>query len=253
MSGVLKKLGTIASVATQAATTLTHPLGLAKFGAYVSSIKLGKRGREEQSLPDDVQRYAVFADSAYKSGAKRRRTQLSQLRDPNEQHNWVYDTQLSDNLTAVYASNDKVVTSFRGTKPNEFEDLAADLLLAVGSEKHSKRIKRAERKMEQILEKYQEHGHILAGHSLGGSINLHLVNKYGDRIEAAHNYNPGASVSQISASLHETQEDHPVHKVHSYHIVGDPISHINRTSEHTEVYEMLKGTANPHSIQQFIN
>jgi hypothetical protein len=242
------------------AVRLTHPLiAIGESASYLASIKLGKRGRDESTdeLPKDVQNYAAFAETAYRRSKKQRVAALREHYTGEDIKDWVFDHRLSNRHVSVFVHEGRgeVVTSFRGTQLDDRQDLEADVLLALGHEKHAQRLKSAKERMARILHKYPDKQHILTGHSLGGSINTYLFHQFPDQIKEVHNFNPGASVNQLLANLRSQipglGRDNEKN-IHNHIVVGDPISALARGHATTHVYEMKKGSLNPHSLQQFL-
>lgn len=223
---------------------------------YLSAVVRGIKGRTEV-LPLHVRKFAAFADNAYKDPEHRHKALSDMLPSEMSVDDYEYLDEYSNEYVAAYLEkpSDTIITSIRGTKINDANDLTADALLAVGHEKYSKRALAVENDMERILENFPDHYHVLAGHSLGGSLNLHLANRFKDRIHEIHNFNPGASISQVREDLNHSLLHKPVHdNLYTYHIEGDAISGATRGATHdkTTVYGMKKGSVNPHSIHQFI-
>jgi hypothetical protein len=166
-----------------------------------------------------------------------------------------YDRALSNDHTAVWLNPKEktVYTSVRGTA--DLDDIKTDVGLTLGIEQHSERFRQSRRHMQTILDRYdgQEWKHVVTGHSLGGSIGEYLGNEFKDDISEIHNFNPGSSVRSVLSNAVKAITNTNPGNVHTYHIVGDPISHLARFGrpENTTVYEMAKGTSNPHSLQQF--
>jgi hypothetical protein len=146
-----------------------------------------------------------------------------------------------------------VVTSYRGTDLKDSDDLHTDALLAVGLENFTSRFKRAEKSYQSILNDYPKHNHVLASHSLGAAINLRVAEAY-PRVQEVHNYNPGSSVQAVRKNIKATLAGSDKSHIHSYFIEGDLISTMGRgdPSHQFHVLPMLAGSANPHSLDQFL-
>ena len=202
-------------------------------------------------LTPEIQKYARFADSAYK---ETRAEKLSVVNDPQ----WRLDNMFKKNSRVDVWVNDEskeVIMSNRGT--DDLQDIGTDIRLALGLSSTSKRFQESARHYEKIGEKYDsdEYKHILVGHSLGGSVNNHIYHNNEDSVSSVHNFNPGSSIESVLAKIKHkvTKADHS--KVHQYTIKGDDISVMGRgnSSYTNHEIEMREGTLNPHSIHQFLS
>ena len=218
----------------------------------------GLIGRDKKTLDDKTTTFAAFADTAYARTASSKKRKLADVLGETQ---WELDTTNTSAHQTVWVNEatHEVVTSYRGTVPTEFEDLAADAAIVLGHEHSQKRFKKAIRDYDMIQDDYAGYDHYLASHSLGGAINNVVYETYRDDIIEVHNYNPGASVSAakeaITASILDAfGANHIDEDIHNYHVHGDPISVLSiANSGHTNhVIEPLKGSVNPHSHQQFL-
>lgn len=100
------------------------------------------------------------------------------------------DRSLSNpNATTFVNDRGEAIVSYRGTRPTNLDDLAADLHIATGSRKH-KRFDEAEDLARRVKSKYGDKVQA-TGHSLGGTQALHVNKKLGLN---AHVFNPGATL-----------------------------------------------------------
>ena len=152
---------------------------------------------------------------------------------------WVLDEENTTKRHTVWVNEDskEVVTSFRGTAG--LDDLPADMAIAFGTPAFNKRFKDSARDYGDILEQYADHTHVLSGHSLGASINNHLHQIYGDRIDSIHNFNPGSGVNAVLSGLGQKLDNQDYSNIHSYYVHGDPISTLGQ----------LNGTHNVHHVK----
>lgn len=130
---------------------------------------------------------ALMSDSAYDEG-KHDARHGEKLRDLG----WEMDRDLSDGLATVYhhKGRNHTTIAYRGTKPQNTDDLAADLDVLAGKRNHH-RFKDALDRVEQVKRKYgSDKGLSVTGHSLGGSLALHVNDKLNI---PARVYNPGSS------------------------------------------------------------
>lgn len=234
-------------------STTPHFLSGVPFFEHVLAVKQGTAGRAEGEIPDRVRELAHFADASYKRTKKGKAKAIVPI---NQDELWKLDLHLTTKFHSVFWNDttQEVVTAIRGTDVKELDDLASDAALAIGMESHNKRFKKERKQYLKILEKYPEYKHILASHSLGGTINTHLKAHFGDKISEVHNFNPGSGVTAALAGIKQSITQKKVKGVHNYHIVGDPVSHISRNgADEDDIFEMRQGTSNPHSLQQFLS
>lgn len=213
-----------------------------KEGFFHSKVPVAER-------TDETIMFARLAEAAYNDTSARQ--------SAGAQYGFELDEDLSGKWQAIYVNNEtqEVVSSFRGTKPTDTSDLYADLHVAIGTPGLSNRFKNAESVFEKVNDKYQDHDLLLTGHSLGGSINLHLNKKYEGEIAEVHNFNPGSGVLAATTSLeHQVTKPDNSH-VHQYFIHGDMIASSGRGDpSYTEhVIPPCAKSMNPHTIKQFTN
>lgn len=103
-------------------------------------------------------------------------------------HGYLLDRELSNQNAHVYKSKDDshAVIAYRGTNPQNADDLSADAHIAAGSRAHQ-RFRDAEDLAQRAMKKYQKVN--VTGHSLGGTQALHVNNVFG---LDARVFNPGA-------------------------------------------------------------
>jgi hypothetical protein len=219
-------------------------------GQFVTQGDPGVLGRKKGEVDEDIRTMAVFADAAYKRTTRDRESMIQKHIDTD----WIVDRDLSNHETAVFVNKEKnqVVTAFRGTK--DVVDLHTDLAIVVGHEKMTKRFRKADKEYGQILNKYQGFNHSLSGHSMGGSINMYLAERYDGFIDEVHNFNPGSSVSSVRGKLKGVFDKRDRSHINDYFIHGDALSTMGRGDPgHTQhVLAPLKGSTNFHSIDQFL-
>lgn len=227
----------------------------------VEKIATRKRG----AIDKDVKFYAAIADTAYVRNTEHRRNRILNLEGGSD-----WEMIRGDKYHSSYLNEkeNKVITTFRGTDPKDVNDLHADLHIAVGGEEFTKRFKHARARMLDLLKMYPANDgytHVLVGHSLGGTINNHIMDRFGDQISEVHNFNPGSGAASVLRGIRGkkacaeglTEEDceKQVKKVHNHYVIGDPVSMVGAkyddgTNRH--VYAPLVGSSNPHSLQQFM-
>lgn len=86
-----------------------------------------------------------------------------------------FDKSLSTVNTKIYHDKNtgSLVVTERGTK-NLINDIPTDLLLLTGQLHKSDRIKKAQKTVDEAIQKFNPKKISLLGHSLGGSINEHI-------------------------------------------------------------------------------
>lgn len=161
----------------------------------------------------------------------------------DELHGWERDVSLSGPDHTVYHKAGKAKVAYRGTRPSNFKDLAADALLAVGLQDKSNRFKRAVRTAERVKQKYGDVS--VTGHSLGGA-----QAAYVSRAVGVKGTGFGAAMSPVDSHLRRRTYS----KFHSISTFNDPISsithhHTGRIGKKTTV----KGTKwNPHAMSNYL-
>lgn len=235
-----------------------HPIGQVDFLRRLVDIKSGRAGRDENTIPVEHRTLASLAKVAYESPSRQtRKRKLDEILPDENTDEWTYERKFSDLRTSVFSNQTtgQIFTSFRGTDVGDAQDLATDVAVLLNRESETKRFRTAERKMSRILDSFPDQQHILTGHSLGGTVNLHLKQKFGDRIDEVHNFNPGSNLKSVLNDVFDTFTNQKDKSVFTYHVVGDPISIASQVAptENNFVYDLKKGTINPHSIDQFLS
>ena len=186
--------------------------------------------KREKTVPNDIKIIAQFAEIAYSSSR------------PDELHGLKLDQELSTTETAIYANDQVLIISFRGTD-NKSDILVSDLQIALSSlDQNSSRVKSSLKLTREVMEKYPGHSYLLTGHSLGGSI--------GDIVSSitgipAHTFNIGSSVntkSECKLCIHHVIKSDPVSNSAIGFLKGANIV----------VYDKQIKNLNPHTIKQFL-
>lgn len=222
------------------------PKGKKRYRSFKVPHHRRKRSKEVRDL-------AIFADVSYTRKMKDKDKKLDL--HFGENRDWIIDPLLTDRLATVYINpvTKQVVTSFKGT--SDLKDLFTDVHVAVGSQKNTTHFKRSDKRMQLILDTFPTFNHTLSAHSLGGTVNLALHEKYGDQLNEVHNFNPGSGLGAALGKLKDgTTEESAPKKVHQHFIEGDFISSIGRGDPdfNNHYYDPLPGSTNPHTIQQFL-
>lgn len=159
---------------------------------------------------------------------------------------YVLDYELSGRSRAMYANKSSVFLALRGTSARDAQDdLHADGRVLVGA-KDSKRFEKAQRDLEAVRAAYPRHSIKVTGHSLGGSLALHLNEVHGI---AAHVFNPGVGLRDIArTNPHRSL-------AHLYVIRGDPVCALANAGSlgHLHVYDT--GARSPlaaHAMANFL-
>lgn len=85
---------------------------------------------------------------------------------------WARDTSLSNENRSVYTKGGKAKVAFTGTnfkKKRWVDDVGSDLLVGLGLQDYSSRMKNAKKTTDEAIKKYGAQNVSLTGHSLGGS------------------------------------------------------------------------------------
>lgn len=133
---------------------------------------------------------------------------------------YVLDSELTnrERLVAWNPYNKKLLFIENGTQPSNLDDLASDVLIALGASKSSKRVSEAKNALLKAKNKYNVPTATLVSHSLGGNVTHYIANE-GDKVVS---YNP-ALINQKKRK-NET----------IYRTQGDPVSFFTRGAETLE-------------------
>jgi hypothetical protein len=159
---------------------------------------------------------------------------------------YALDYELSGRSRAVYVNKSSVFLALRGTSASDFkDDLHADGRVLVG-EKDSPRFQKAERDFQAVRDAFPRRTLRVTGHSLGGSLALHLNELHG---VAAYAFNPGVGLGDVArVNPHRSL-------AHLYVIKGDPVCALAASGSlgHLHVYDI--GARSPlaaHAMTNFL-
>jgi hypothetical protein len=162
----------------------------------------------------------------------------------------------SDWTTYYNPSTKKSVIRYRETNPSNLRDLGTDALIALGLQGVGSRFKRAEKVYDKAALKYGGKDNIeVMGHSLGGSLALHVNQTRGAKATA---FNPGAgpleplkhAANKVLAKLGNKKAKRRIKnqrmKAEVVHNVGDPISLFSLGGGDYRKHIKLPGNVNAH-------
>lgn len=156
---------------------------------------------------------------------------------------WELDEELSNIDRAVYHKDNKAKVVFRGTDPTNRRDIGTDILVTLGLERYSSRLRNSEKTVALAIQKYGLNNVSLTGHSLGGFIASQISLKN----------NIPATGFNTSMSPFEFAKGRKYKDFHSVSSVYDPISYFTRkfgdVKQHTIINPKLW---NPHSLFNYI-
>lgn len=170
-----------------------------------------------------------------------------------ESQGYVLDKELSDPDRSVFHNpqSKKAVVSFRGTRPTNLRDLAADLKIARGTQADSIRFKKSKTQTQKAVAKYGKENVTLTGHSLGGSQAIHVGEKLGLQ---AHAYNPGigakTGIRGVVSKLFRSKKKENINIYHTG--IKDPISALAPMLNNNVRHVGPRFHKDPHSIANFI-
>lgn len=205
--------------------------------------------KKPKEIETKTKERASFAADAYSE------KRMNVVREHTKDKNWSYDNDLSTPYHAVYHNKKtkEVVTAFRGTKVSDVTDLAADYQIVTGKFSSSPRAHQSKQLFGDIIEKYPSDAwnHILASHSLGGSINMEVYKMYKDDIKEVHNFNRGSGPFELITGLFGSRRDE---KVTDHIIEGDIISFSasQTKSNNVDLIKAQDKDQSEHSIDQFL-
>lgn len=160
---------------------------------------------------------------------------------------WKRDEQLSNINRSVYSKDGKAKVAFRGTdlssKKTRWDDLGTDLLIGLGLQDLSSRMKNAKKTTDLAAQKYGVNNVSLTGHSLGGTQALYVNRKRG---LATNAFNAG--ISPIDALTRRKYKPNAT----SYTVGGDIISNFSSRLKglRTKVIKPTKSFS--HSLANFL-
>lgn len=193
--------------------------------------------------------------AVYAHSEKEREKALREALGPRAD-DWKYDKELSSKYVGVWRRGSHIMTSFRGTKIKDPNDLAADVGIIANHLEQTSRYEEARKAYKNVLEKYpdKQYEHYISGHSLGGAISKHLFFEFHDKIAHAYNYNPGESIGDVFSNVDRNAEAAGAKKMTTYTIKGDPISNLAQYdySHRVILLSPLDENLNAHTINQFI-
>lgn len=156
---------------------------------------------------------------------------------------WQLDEELSNIDRGVYHKDNKAKIVFRGTDPTNKRDVGTDILVSLGLERYSSRLRNSEKTVALAIQKYGLENVSLTGHSLGGFIASQISLKNG--IPAT-----GFNTSMSPFEFTKGRKYKDFHSVSSFY---DPISYFTRkfvdVKQHTIVNPKLW---NPHTLFNYI-
>ncbi len=164
--------------------------------------------------------------------------------------NYVYDTDLSNDETAIYHNpmENKLLIGYRGTA--NLDDAKTDATLPFGELRNTKRYDRSKATYDNARSKYSGSKTTVVGHSLGGS----LASAIGRDDDDIVSFNKGNSLIPSSATKTKKNEK-------SYRIKGDLVSivpdrnttTINNNKYIDYLYPWWYNRANAHSTKHLKN
>jgi len=195
---------------------------------------------------------AIFAKAAYN------------YRDTVPVSDYDLDKDLSNDDMSVYYNpiQKKAVVAYRGTRPTNVFDLAADYAISHNFEGNHPRFKRAAKLARKAIDKYGKGNVRLTGHSLGGSLALYANQELGDDAVETTVFNPGHSLewkqrAKNRALSYTNQGRKLKEKTKIYAHPADLVS-LGFHSKHNpyQVYLMKDKTFDPigkHGLKTFLN
>ena len=206
--------------------------------------ELRKGVASQKGTKEHMHAYADIAKAGYTRGADLSHHNLSHLPEFSNRNRQTY----------IDNTNKHVVISHRGTNPKIVGDLTTDAALALGYEHLTSRFKNASKHLKHVQQTYPHHKITSVGHSLGGTISLHLNKKH--RVDAVA-YNPGVAVkhalhgviNKVTNFLFRSNKPKSNATVYSTH--GDVVSALSPTLSNAQVFVKKTNNKNKHSLSNF--
>jgi len=205
--------------------------------------------------PESPYLYADLSAAAYQS--------FDESSQMAAQYGYELDAELSNANRHVFhhPTTGKTVIAYRGTQIHNAGDLLTDAAIAAGFEEHTRRYHESQEVLKRAVQKYGKENIHLTGHSLGGSIALHLANEYG---VSASVYNPAFTPLDVAESkrsgfhmrygiLPEWIHPDPAKQrnIHIFTTGVDPISALSLKSSGYSVFVVRPRSLNVHTIDNF--
>lgn len=158
-----------------------------------------------------------------------------------EVHGWQKDMELSNENRVVYHKDGKAKVAFRGTNPTNLKDLGTDVLVGLGLQDKSSRMKNALKTTNLAIKKYGKDNVSLTGHSLGGAQAAYVSRKAG--VKATGFNTPWSKLDEMRNRTYS--------HFHAIQTKSDPISGRNRSVGKIGKKTWVNSKSwNPHSISQ---
>lgn len=147
-------------------------------------------------------------------------------------------TRIVNNPTVKAYKSDRdktIIIAVRGTQVTDnYDDIDADIQVALGSEEQTKRFAMADNIVATMLRRFPDYKIMLTGHSLGGGIVYRLADKY--KQLTGEVFNPAVNIKTIRDTAGTSS------RVRTHIIHGDPVSGIvGRPLANTQVYSPAYG------------
>lgn len=136
-----------------------------------------------------------------------------------------------------HKTRNEVVMTHRGTK--EKADIQTDYHVVADSLEGTTRYQQADQYTQQVLNKYKNSRKIVTGHSLGGTLALHMGSKHD--LES-HSFNPGAGPEEVNKTYTHQSKFH-----HVYIVNGDPLSNAHKAQKQSVLQRAMS-----HSFSKLI-
>lgn len=154
---------------------------------------------------------------------------------------WTRDTSLSNENRSVYTKDGKAKVAFAGTnfaKRRWIDDVGSDLLVGLGLQDYSSRMKNAKKTTDAAIQKYGKDNVSLTGHSLGGSQAAYVSRARGLN---ASGFN--AAWSPVDLLRKRTYS-----KFSNMTATGDPISALGRGLSRMKQVKVKAKSSNAHGL-----
>ena len=159
---------------------------------------------------------------------------------------WTRDPELSNGDYSTYVKNGKAQVAYRGTDlkgKNKWRDLGADILVGLGLQDLSNRVKKSVRVADRAAAKYGRENTSLTGHSLGGSQAAYAPRKTGLR---------GTGYNTWFSPLIDPLRKRTYTNFTSTTAGGDIIAVPSRSVRRTNQVRVKAKSRNSHSLLNFV-
>lgn len=196
------------------------------------------------SLPPQDQLCAQITSYAYLSPEKR----------PYQIWDFYLEPMYNTLFHCIYLNHKQkiCIIGYRGTDAKEKSDLLSDAQIILGVNAIDPRVGGSLQLFDQIRKTHQDYQKRICGHSLGGTL-CYIVAKH-RKVDHCCTFNPGSAPNKIFIlMLRDTLlKKERTQKVHTYKILGDPVSLCSYVGKTTSFFIPKRNPLKLHAMKNFL-